>query len=140
MILAEPLSRLQRDFTTLCTNLCKDCEENKKKVPAGFSEDSFQPGKNFRSGLADKMQSAVKPVYIIPILLIAGCAKHNPSNQPYVDTTPQADIESLIDAEANRLYDMKRGRKPKTDAEDKADWDMALQTATVTVKAKFKKP
>jgi hypothetical protein len=25
------------------------------------------------------------------------------------------------------------------EAEDKADWDMALQTATVTVKAKFKK-
>lgn len=27
----------------------------------------------------------------------------------------------------------------KTDAEDKADWDIALQTATVTAKAKFKK-
>jgi hypothetical protein len=86
------------------------------------------------------MQSAVKPVYVIPILLLAGCAKHNPSNQPYVDTTPQADIESLIDAEANRLYDIKRGRKPKTDAEEKADWDTAIQTATATVKAKFKKP
>lgn len=177
----------------------------------------------------------MKPVYILPILMIAGCAKHNPSTQPYVDTTPQADIESLIDAEANRLYDVFRapkeakadwGPKPKVDskgfavavkesllrtandpssiefvdcsdpmridggwmqivqirgtngfgakvtnavgyfiyrdriiselkdnliesyvdearrieAEDKADWDMALQTATVTVKAKFKKP
>jgi hypothetical protein len=177
----------------------------------------------------------MKPIYLVPILLLAGCAKHNASTQPYVDTTPQADIESLINAEAERLYAVFRapkearadwGPKPKTDgkgfaiaikdsilrtandptsiefvdcsepkrvnvgwmqvvqfrgkngfgakvtnavgysiyrdqilgeiedklipayvedaqrieAEDKADWDLAIQTATVTVKAKFKKP
>jgi hypothetical protein len=177
----------------------------------------------------------MKPIYLLPVLLLAGCAKHNASTQPYVDTTPQSDIESLIDAEANRLYAVFRapkeakaswGPKPKVgpdgiaivikdyilrnandptdlefldctplrrpragwmqmvklrarnglgakmvyergyvvlnekiigdfpeeqfsgyiemadkvEAEDKADWDLALQTATVTVKAKFKKP
>jgi hypothetical protein len=176
----------------------------------------------------------MKPIYLFPILLIAGCSKHNASTQPYVDTTPQADIESLINAEAERLYAVFRapkeaktywGEKPKTDAkglanvirefilknandpsdlefidntkirraktgwmqivklraknglgakmvyergyivfkdsilldfeenlfesynnealrieaEDEADWNLALQTATVTVKAKFKK-
>lgn len=53
----------------------------------------------------------MKPIYILSILMIAGCAKHNPSTQPYVDTTPQADIESLIDAEANRLYAIFRAPK-----------------------------
>jgi hypothetical protein len=176
----------------------------------------------------------MKPIYLLPILLLAGCSKHNASTQPYVDATPQADIESLINAEAERLYAIFRapkeaksnwGQKPKVgsdgiaivikdhvtsnahdpkelefldstplqrpragwmqmikfrakngfgakmvyergyvvlneriigefpeeqfsgyvemadkvEAEDKADWDMALQTATVTVKAKFKK-
>jgi hypothetical protein len=177
----------------------------------------------------------MKPIYLIPLLLIVGCARHNPSTQPYVETKPQADIETLINAEAERLYAVFRapkeakalwGPKPKVgsdgvalairdlvvrnandseglefldstkvrraetgwmqivkvrgkngfgakvvnhrgflifnekiildfeenlfdsyiadsdkvEAEDKADWDMALQTATLTVKAKFKMP